>query len=318
MKEAYLRGYYGYKNFGDELLFFGIVKRIIDTYGVEKLHVEVEQLPWIHHWIEKNAAFARGHEESFYLGKLHFVANIHHKHKLLGYIKTLFGRKHYRGMYRFFGGGEVLTDERKFPHDGRNIPLLFPYNVLRKNFTLLGGIALPHKMRTHFLYRILLPRAQHIILRDQNSLDTAQKRSAKAKLHEDFALVTIRKELRKQSPNLVYQDKNKYILVNINHQEFTTENIAKIRAFCAERPLHQVYFFPCDMKDDAKLYTQLKNYLPDLLHYDRTQHTVESTLSLFAHADAGIGCRLHFLLPLKVYGKEVQAIPYAEKINNMI
>ena len=221
-------------------------------------------------------------------------------------------------MYKFFGGGEVLTDERKFPHDGRNIPLLFPYNLVRRQFSLLGGIASPHKMRTHFLYRILLPRAQHIITRDETSLATAQKRSHRAKIHEDFALVTMRKVLRKDTPDIVYQDKNKYILININHQEYTQENMEKIKAFCATRPMHHKYFFPCDMKDDARLYAKLKHEIPELLHYDWTQHSVESTLSLFAHADGGIGCRLHFLLPLKVYHKEFEAIPYAEKINNMI
>ncbi|MEI6117993.1 MAG: hypothetical protein WCP92_01735 [bacterium] len=39
--EGYLRGYYGYKNFGDELLFFGVVKRLFTKYPLTKLFVEV-------------------------------------------------------------------------------------------------------------------------------------------------------------------------------------------------------------------------------------------------------------------------------------
>lgn len=59
MKEAYLRGYYGYKNFGDEIIFFGIVKWIIDTHTVERLYVETEDPKRMHSWSEANAAFAR-------------------------------------------------------------------------------------------------------------------------------------------------------------------------------------------------------------------------------------------------------------------
>jgi polysaccharide pyruvyl transferase WcaK-like protein len=39
--EAYLRGYYGYRNFGDELLFFGVVKELFTRYSITKLFVEV-------------------------------------------------------------------------------------------------------------------------------------------------------------------------------------------------------------------------------------------------------------------------------------
>ena len=39
--EGYLRGYYGYKNFGDELLFFGAARRLFAKYPLTKLFVEV-------------------------------------------------------------------------------------------------------------------------------------------------------------------------------------------------------------------------------------------------------------------------------------
>lgn len=39
--KGYLRGYYGYKNFGDELLFFGVAKRLFAKYPLTKLFVEV-------------------------------------------------------------------------------------------------------------------------------------------------------------------------------------------------------------------------------------------------------------------------------------
>jgi hypothetical protein len=44
----------------------------------------------------------------------------------------------YKHLFKFFGGGEVLSDERPFPHDGRNLPLLFNYSIRKKQFVLLG------------------------------------------------------------------------------------------------------------------------------------------------------------------------------------
>ena len=37
----YLKGYYGYKNFGDELLLFGVIEEIFSRYKVEELIIEV-------------------------------------------------------------------------------------------------------------------------------------------------------------------------------------------------------------------------------------------------------------------------------------
>lgn len=110
----------------------------------------------------------------------------------------------------------------------------------------------------------------------------------------------------------------KYILININQQENTPENREKILAFCRQYPLHQKIFFPCDMLDDAKEFKSIKQDISDLIYYNWTEHDIHHILSMFAHCDGGIGCRLHFLLPLKIYGKTFEAIPYAEKIEKLI
>ena len=190
--DAYLRGYYGYKNFGDELLFFGVIQHIIDTYPIDKLYVEVEDENWMHHWMVQNAEFCLENAQ-FYIGKVHFVENAPKRNKRMHYLKIAIGKTPYKRMYKFLGGGEVLTDERKSPHDGRNLLLLFPYNMRKKTFTLLGGIAPAKKTKTHLLYRLLIPRAKSLIMRDGDSVVLAQKYTDKAMLHEDFALPIIRK-----------------------------------------------------------------------------------------------------------------------------
>ncbi|NOZ44925.1 MAG: hypothetical protein GXP45_07445 [bacterium] len=51
-----------------------------------------------------------------------------------------FWRNPYQDYYKFFGGGEVLNEERPFPYDGWN--LYFGYHLWKSKslFSLLGGI----------------------------------------------------------------------------------------------------------------------------------------------------------------------------------
>lgn len=55
--KIYLKGYYGYKNFGDELLLFGVIKEIFSRYAVEHLVIEVGNHLRIKKWIERNIKF---------------------------------------------------------------------------------------------------------------------------------------------------------------------------------------------------------------------------------------------------------------------
>jgi hypothetical protein len=55
--KIYLKGYYGYKNFGDELLLFGVIKEIFSRYPVERLVIEVGNHLGMNKWIERNKKF---------------------------------------------------------------------------------------------------------------------------------------------------------------------------------------------------------------------------------------------------------------------
>jgi len=55
--KIYLKGYYGYKNFGDELLLFGVIKEIFSRYSVERLVIEVGNRLWMKKRIERNKKF---------------------------------------------------------------------------------------------------------------------------------------------------------------------------------------------------------------------------------------------------------------------
>lgn len=178
----------------------------------------------------------------------------------------------------------MLSDERPFPHDGRNIPLLFNYSVQKKQFILLGGIGKTRKSRTDVLYRYLLPKAEKIAVRDRDSLVIAKKRNPEnALLHQDFAQEII-ETTKHKAPTI----KQKYILININKQSVDKENVQRIVDFCVHYPDHKKIFFPCDMNDDRHCFQAIKKYIPGLEIYDRTKHSLMESLSLFYYADGGI------------------------------
>ena len=309
--EGYLRGYYGYKNFWDELLFFGVIKELFVKYSLTKLFVEVGNKQWMEDRVWENY---QGLLTEKQLNSIKFVGAKQHKYKLVTHIINFLGLGKYKKTFKFFGGGEVLSDERPFPHDGRNIPLLFNYSVQKKQFVLLGGIGKSTKWQTEKLYNYLLPRAEKIVVRDRDSYQIAKKFNPEnTVLYNDFAQETIESFKPKASSS-----KQKYILININKQMVNHENISKIKAFCAKYPNHKKIFFPCDMNDDTHCFPIIKKYISDLENYDWTKYPLAESLSLFHHADAGIWARLHFLLPLKLYDKPIVAIPYADKINKLM
>lgn len=210
-----------------------------------------------------------------------FVNAKQHKYKFITHLINFLGRGKYKKTFKFFGGGEVLSDERPFPHDGWNIPLLFNYSVQKKQFVLLGGIGKYKKSRTETLYRYLLPKADKIIVRDRDSLTIAKRRNPEnTMLHQDFAQEII--ETAKHKASII---KQKYILININKQSVDKENVQRIVDFCIHYPDHKKLFFPCDMNDDKFCFSTIKKYISGLEMYDRTKHSLTESLSLFYYAD---------------------------------
>lgn len=176
----------------------------------------------------------------------------------------------------------MLSDERPFPHDGRNMPLLFNYSVRTGKFMLMGGIGKPKKAWTQTLYAYLLPKAEKILVRDKDSLQIAKKLNPdNTVLHKDFAQDIIQSIKHKTS-----KIQEKYILININKQMVNKENIHKIIEFCAQYPDQKKIFFPCDMNDDSLCFSHIKKYVPGLEMYDWTTKPLEESLSLFYYADA--------------------------------
>jgi hypothetical protein len=81
--EAYLRGYYGYRNFGDELLFFGVVKQLFARYSITKLFVEVGDKHWMEDRIRENY---QGLLTEKQLTMITCISAKQHKYKIITHI----------------------------------------------------------------------------------------------------------------------------------------------------------------------------------------------------------------------------------------
>ncbi|HCY20443.1 TPA: hypothetical protein DIC40_00975 [Patescibacteria group bacterium] len=101
MKQAYVRGYYGYKNFGDELLFFGVIDWIFSHYPeIQELVIEVNNKTWMEYRVKKNYQEYTSKEQYH---KISFVEIKQHRWKYLTHIISLLGFGKYRSYFKFFG-----------------------------------------------------------------------------------------------------------------------------------------------------------------------------------------------------------------------
>ncbi len=111
----------------------------------------------------------------FPLEKICYVPIQQDKYKWITHLKTFLGRSKYRRMTKIFGGGELFDAKKSFPHNGRNLLILYFYTVFRKNFYLVGGIGQTDTIRQKILQKMLISRAKQVICRDRTSYQRAKK-----------------------------------------------------------------------------------------------------------------------------------------------
>jgi len=315
--KAYLKWFYGYRNFGDELLLLGVIKRIFSNYEIKELVIESGDKTWLELRLKENLSIVK-----IDLSQIEVVPIQQHKYKIITHLTNFLALGKYKKYFKFFGWWEVLNTERKFPRNGRNIPLLHRYSVRNWQFVLLWGIWKSNTKSIVKLYKKLLPKAQKIVLREKSSYDIVDNflKSQKIpqsniELYHDFSLDILEIAKTQFSVNKKSSD---YLLINVNSHIYNDETIQKIRKFCTQNPEIEKIFFPCDMSDDLTFFKSLQKEIPDLILFDRTKHSLIQTLSFLANAKSGIGARLHFLYPLKIFKVPFEAMVYKAKVQKMI
>ncbi|UFX82874.1 polysaccharide pyruvyl transferase family protein [Candidatus Absconditicoccus praedator] len=290
--KAVLMGYYGYKNFGDELILISLLNYLQKNYRIHSFWIQTPDPEWLEHWLNTNTKFLDVDTQ-----KIDFFRNSK---------KFVFDTD---VMY-FWGGGEVLSGQRSFPFDGWKYPIKHLWSVLTGNFVLLGGVGSDDCLRTKLLYKLILPKASDIILRDQDSLMLSKKYNTESTLYHDFALDVFDRceEGKVESKNL---------LVNMNPYVYHKDDFQKIFKIIKEFDGPK-YFFPADIGEDTRYWSFLKQRDQDLQLFDRTCKNIQEIYEFFQKADSGVGARVHFLLLLKYLGKDIYPIAYQEKVNKLI
>lgn len=130
--KAYLKCRYGFKNFGDEMLFFGVIDRIFNNYSIEKLVVEVGDVERMQQRLDKNMFFV-----SAYYDRIEYIPIKQDKRKRLTHLRNVLGLGRYKHYFKFFGGGEVIHDETDRLHRGRNYLLLYGHSIRKRQFVFL-------------------------------------------------------------------------------------------------------------------------------------------------------------------------------------
>lgn len=87
---------------------------------------------------------------------------------------------------KLFGGGEVVSDARPIPYNGRNYLLLFYKTILKDRYRILGGIWTEKKWGSSLLYKQFLGRAERIVVREKASYEIAKKYTKHVELYRDF------------------------------------------------------------------------------------------------------------------------------------
>lgn len=325
--KIYLKGYYGYKNFGDELLLFWVIEEIFSRYNVEELVIEAWDTSRIKSRIDKNSVFL----EKFYQSKkstidrnkiIFFSPEEYFKQqkdlfsiflpsKRKSYFNILIWKHPYKEHFKIFGWGEVIDESRPFPHNGWNLLLLYTSTIFSGNFALRGGLWSQESNLIQLLTSILINKAKHLLLREQHSQKIAEKKlwktDPKIELFHDFSLNII--EYRK-THNREVSNKKEILLINLS-PSIDKQKRKKIQEQCRG---NQLSFFPCDLNFDLKMINAVKKENETLFLW--TEHNLDEIFDFLNKTQAGFWSRLHFLYCLKQLNIPYTALSKHNKINS--
>lgn len=295
-----LKGYYGYKNFGDEVLLLWVIPYLFSTFGIDTLEIEVADVGWMETWIGRHAD----------LGLLApYVSSLSFCKKWSLRLST--------DDLLFLGGGEVLTDGRKFPYNGRNYLFRWYTTILRKHYYLLWGIGTPHRRWSERLWRFLLRHSRHCIVREPRSHAVAMRYlpESSVTLYHDFALDVLHDLFPTHSPITKTGDR---CLVNVNPYIRNETTKQRIVGFVHETGAKDVLYFPAEIGVDDQFFGDLQNAIPQMERLERTTLSLSQICQTVMHCRRWIAARLHVLLLLRRLEIPMQALVYQEKIQTFL
>jgi polysaccharide pyruvyl transferase WcaK-like protein len=292
-----LKWYYGYKNFGDEVLLLWVVPYLFTNYPLDHLYIETADKNWLDTRLTR-------HDEL--LGEVSNKITLIDKHTA----------RDYKRDELFLWWGEVLTDGRPFPYNGRNYLLRYPMTILRGSYHLLWGIGTPKKRLSARLWKFLVGKAKTVVVREKRSYEIAGRYRADGKtvLYHDFA-EDVLPEVIKSLPTMPTAWSTTALL-NANPYIWSNETKQELIAYAA-RHEHAIYF-PAELGVDDTFFAELAEAIPGLTLYDRTDHSLAEICAKVAGCSGVIAARLHVLRMAKLLRLPFKPLVYQEKISTFL
>lgn len=304
--KLYIKWYYGYKNFGDELLLIWLVNYFAKVYSPTHIYIESADKKFLTDRISKNQEYFE-----IPLNKITITTKLEYIYKYPLYI----------WCHKIIWGGECISPVAKFPNWWRKYLIWFWRDLLSKNYTICWGIGTPSESNKK-LYKILLGRAKSIVVRDPESQKISLIYNPKTVLYHDFAIDVIDKYTAEKAKKIKGEKakvNNKYVLLNLKKSEYNDENLKLIKEFVSKYPDHKIiYIANFIWEDDGLIYSLFTDLNRDIELYDWTYRKLDKTFRLFDNCEAGWWVRLHFLMILKTLWKDYEYIYYQEKIRKLI
>ncbi len=296
-KRCYLKGYYGYKNFGDELLLFGVIS-YLSTLWYTHVAIETPHIQWL-----RDRCKQHQHLYTLPFSALSFVAAN--------------SRERRSFMDKVFGWGEVVTDARPFPYNGRNYLLWFFKDILRWKYLLLWGIWTLSRLSTKILYRALLWKASLIVVREEDSYRVAEKYSKHVVQYHDFAYDVLSGLDSCRTEKIWNDNKNGYGIINLTPYLRNDDIKKRIQSLVNTYSWLQWYSFPWEIGVDDKRQHEISELVPWIQRFDRSKYSLEETISFLSGATCALASRLHVLVCLHRAGVPYEPVVYQEKIRKL-
>jgi len=306
----YLKWYYWYKNFGDELLVLGVIQYLFMHNPLEKLYIEVEDAARCKTRLDRHSTVIGD-----LLSKVEFVEK-HHRFRV---ARFLWCSPH---IHKFIGGWEVFAPVRGWFHGGGNLFFLLLPSLLRRNVTLLGGYSRAIWYFDKFVHYLTFKFCRQCVCREETSykyvIDTIGF-TPKVILYEDFAKTVV------DSLSLSILSENElfsitwlhcpYILVNANPyiDIYWLTDVVKTEVW--RLGVSRVVYILWD-KEDAGVWGVLIDIFwhENVTVFDWTKYDIVSTMSVISHAESVIAIRLHIIATAHWLWIPCRYIVYQEKI----
>lgn len=294
-----LKWYYGYKNFGDEVLLLGVIPYLFKNHALDHLYIESADTVRLQTWLDR-------HQEL--LGAYFSLVTLIDKHTASAYKRDEL----------FLWWGEVLTDGRPFPYNGRNYLFRYPQTIFSGAYHLLWGIGTPKSVLSSRLWKQLVWKAKTVIVREKRSYEVVLRYRAKeyTTLYHDFAedvLPTIIGSLPQSS---LEQKVSSTALINVNPYIRSQATKKKLIEYATQ--YSQAYFFPAEMWVDDRFFSELAAAIPWLTLYDRTAYSLEEICKEMAACTGVMAARLHVLRLAKLLHIPFEPLVYQEKISTFL